>query len=200
MYPLFLQYLEAARLLGFARKIHALPGPPSGEVLTAVESGALSIDHLDRADPGELSLLARSSTVATLLPCASFCAGTPLAPARALVDGGAAVALATNFNPQHSPMLSMQAVVSLACMKMGLTAGEAIAAATINGAYALGRAEQVGSLEVGKSADLLLLNISDYRDLANQLGMNLVHLTMKHGEFIYQEGNVARRPVEELRV
>jgi imidazolonepropionase len=194
MYPLFLQYLEAARLLGFARKIHARLGPPSGEVLTAVESGALSIDHLDRAEPGELNLLARSSTVVTLLPCASFCAGTPLAPARAMVDGGAAVALASNFNPLDTPMLSMQMVVSLACRQMGLTAGEAIAAATINGAHALGRADQVGSLEVGKSADLLLLNIADYRDLANHLGMNLVHLTMKRGELVYREADVVQPP------
>jgi imidazolonepropionase len=200
MYPLFLRYLEAARVLGFARKIHSGPGTPSGEVLTAVENGALSIDHLDRADAAELSLLARGSTVATLLPCASFCGGTRLGPGRALVDGGAAVALATSFNPRHTPMLSMQTVVSLACLQMGLTAGEAISAATINGAHALGRADRVGSLERGKSADLLLLNIGDYRDLAHHLGMNLVHLTMKRGEFIYQEGKVARRPVDSLRV
>jgi imidazolonepropionase len=190
MYPLFLQYLEAARVLGFGRKIHAGPAASSGEVLTAVENGALSIDHLERAEPAELSLLARGSTVATLLPCASFCEGTPPPPARALVDGGAAVALATNFNPQHSPMASMQSVVSLACLRMGLTAGEAISAATINGAFALGLADRVGSLERGKSADLLLLNISDYRELATHLGVNLVHLTMKRGEFIYREGKV----------
>ena len=200
MYPLFLRYLEAARVLGFARKIHAAEGAPSGEVLTAVENGALSIDHLERAEAVELSLLAHGSTVATLLPCASFCRGTRMAPARAMVDGGVAVALASNFNPRLTPMLSMQTAVSLACLKMGLTAGEAIAAATINGAHAVGRADRVGSLERGKSADLLLLNIGDYRDLADHLGTNLVHLTMKRGEFLYQEGKVARRPTGGLRI
>jgi imidazolonepropionase len=199
MYPLFLHYLESARVQGFARKIHGGPGAPSGEVLTAVENGALSIDHLERAEAAELGLLAHSSTVATLLPCESFCAGTQLAPARALVDGGAAVALATNFNPRNSPILSMQAVVSLACLQMGLTAGDAISAATINGAHALGCADRMGSLERGKPADLLLLNISDYRDMPQQLGTNLVHLTMKRGEIVYQEGKVVRRPAGLLR-
>jgi len=200
LYPLFLHYLEAARVQGFARKIHSSPGVPSGEVLTAVENGALSIDHLERAEPAELGLLARCSTVATLLPCEPFCAGTQPAPACAIVDGGVAVALATNFNPRNSPILSMQAVVSLACLQMGLKAGEAISAATINGAHALGRADRVGSLERGKPADLVLLNISDYRDLAQQLGMNLVHLTMKRGDLIYQEGKVARQPAGPARV
>jgi imidazolonepropionase len=199
MYPLFLHYLEAARVLGFALKIHGGPGAPSGEVLTAVENRALSIDHLERTEPAEMGLLAHCSTVATLLPCESFCAGTRPAPGRALVDGGVAVAIATNFNPRSSPVLSMQAAVALACMQMGLTAGEAISAATINGAHALGRADQVGSLEWGKPADLLLLNIPDYRDMPQQLGTNLVHLTMKRGEIIYQEGKVVRRPAGLLR-
>ena len=158
-----------------------------------MENGALSIDHLERAEPAEMGLLARCSTVATLLPCESFCAGTQPPPGRALVDGGAAVALATNFNPRNSPILSMQAAVSLACLQMGLTAGEAISAATINGAHALGWADRAGSLERGKPADLLLLNISDYRDLPQQLGTNLVHLTMKRGDPIYQEGKVVRQ-------
>jgi imidazolonepropionase len=150
------------------------------------------------ADAFELSLLARSPTVATLLPLAFIGEGPRLAPARALVDGGAAVALASNFNPRHSPILSMQTVVWHASMYMGLTPAEAISAATFNGAHALGRADSLGSLETGKSADLVLLNVSDYRDLGRQVGMNLVHLTMKRGEFIYQEGKVAARTVDSL--
>ncbi len=194
MYPLFVHYLEAARVMGFARKVHTGPTAPSGEVLTAVENGALSVDHLGRADPVELGLLARSPTVATLLPCEAFCSGAQPAPGRAIVDGGAAVALATNFNPRDSPVLSMQTAIALACRQMGLSPAEAISAATINAAHALGCADRAGSLESGKPADLLLLNISDYRDLPLQLGANLVHLTMKRGEVIYQEGKVARRP------
>ncbi|MGA3098543.1 MAG: amidohydrolase family protein, partial [Bryobacteraceae bacterium] len=86
-----------------------------------------------------------------------------------------------------------QTVVALASMRLGLTAAEAISAATINGAHALGRADRTGSLEPGKLADVLILNASDYRDLARDFGGNLVHRTMKRGEFIYTEGEVARR-------
>jgi imidazolonepropionase len=132
--------------------------------------------------------------MATLLPAVSLHNGGYHAPARALIDSGAAIALATNFNPRHTPMLSMQAVVALACLRMGLTAAEAISAATINGAHALGSADRVGSLEPGKSADLLLLDVSDYRELARQFGANLVRLTMKRGKPIYRAGEVARRP------
>jgi imidazolonepropionase len=93
----------------------------------------------------------------------------------------------------------MQAVVALACLRMGLTAAEAISAATINGAYALGCADRVGSLEPGKWADLLLLDVSDYRELPRQFGVNLGRLTMKRGKPIYKAGEVARRPRPELR-
>jgi imidazolonepropionase len=93
----------------------------------------------------------------------------------------------------------MQAVVSLACLRMGMTPAEAITAATINGAHALGCAEKFGSLEPGKIADLLILNISDYRELARHFGTNLVHSTMKRGEFIYEEGLVAPRSARDLR-
>jgi imidazolonepropionase len=134
----------------------------------------------------------------TLLPAVGLDNGGRYAPARALVDSGAAVALATNFNPRHTPMPSMQAVVALACSRMGLTAAEAISGATINGAHALGCADRVGSLEPGKSADLLLLEVSDYRELARQFGANLVRLTMKRGKPIYKAGEVARRPPREL--
>ncbi|MBZ5625982.1 MAG: amidohydrolase family protein [Acidobacteriia bacterium] len=109
-----------------------------------------------------------------------------------------AVALATNFNPRHTPTLNMQTVVALACMQLEMTPEEAISAATINGAHALGRAERVGSLELGKAADLVILNISDYRELTHHFGMNFVHMTMKRGEFIYKEGEVAPRAPEDF--
>jgi imidazolonepropionase len=113
------------------------------------------------------------------------------APARALIDAGVGIALGSNFNSHHTPALSMQTMVALACGRMGLTIEEAISAATINGAHALGCAEKVGSLEPGKSADLVILNAGHYRDLEHSLGTNLVHLTMKRGKFIYKEGEVA---------
>jgi imidazolonepropionase len=188
----FVRFLAAARSLGFACKVHAGEAAPRAAITAAVEQFVVSVDHLEHATAAEAALLAGSCTMATLLPCASFHDGGASAPARALIDSGAAVALATNFNPRHTPTLNMQTVVALASMRLGLTAAEAISAATINGAHALKRADQTGSLEPGKLADLLILNASDYRDLARDFGENLVHRTMKRGEFIYTEGEVAR--------
>jgi imidazolonepropionase len=154
---------------------------------------------LEYATADDAAVLGRSPTVATLLPAASFHRDARYAPARSLIDAGAAVALATNFNPQHTPTLNMQAVVQLACYRMGMTPAEAISAATINGAHALACADAVGSLEPGKSADVLILNISDYHELAHHFGMNLVHTTIKRGEIIWEEGKVAPRPIEHIR-
>jgi imidazolonepropionase len=189
----YVRFLATARSLGFACKVHADQAAPRAAITTAVEQFAVSVDHLEHATAADAALLAGSCTIATLLPCASFHHGGASAPARALIDAGAAVALASNFNPRHTPTLNPQTVVALAAMRLGLTAAEAIAAATINGAHALGRADRTGSLEPGKLADLLILNASDYRDLARDFGGNLVHRTMKRGEFIYTEGEVARR-------
>jgi imidazolonepropionase len=196
----FARYLTRARGLGFACKIHADERSPAAAISTAVEHLVVSIDHLEHATAADALPLGGSPTMATLLPAVSFHNGGDHAPARALIDGGAAVALATNFNSRHTPTLSMQTVVALACMRMGLTAAEAISAATINGAHALGCADRVGSLEPGKSADLLLLDVSDYRELGRQFGVNLVRLTMKRGKPIYKAGEVSRRPRPELRL
>ena len=188
----YVRFLEAARSLGFACKVHADQAAPCAAITAAIQQLAVSVDHIEHATAAEAALLAGSGTMATLLPCASFYGGGPSAPARALIDSGAAVALATNFNPQHTPTLNMQTVVALASMQLGLTAAEAISASTINGAHALGRAGRTGSLEPGKLADVLILDASDYRDLAHDFGGNLVRRTMKRGEFIYTEGDVAR--------
>jgi imidazolonepropionase len=180
---------EAARC-GVGLKIHA-SGPSCGEaVALAVGHRAASIDHLEHLTADLASLLAHAPTVATLIPAAALDEWAPVAPARALIDAGAAVALATNFNAHHAPGLSMQTAVALACLRMEMTPEEAIAAATINGACALGRGHIAGSLEPGKSADLLLLNADDYHELARAVGVNLVHLTMKSGVVVYREGAV----------
>jgi len=196
----FARYLRLARGLGFACKIHAEQRSPAAAIATAVEHLVVSIDHLEHATAADTLPLCGSPTMVTLLPAVSFYNSGHHAPARALIDAGAALALATNFNPRHTPMLSMQTVVALACLRMSLTAAEAISAATINGAHALGCADRVGSLEPGKSADLLLLDVSDYRELARQFGVNLIRLTMKRGKPIYKAGEVAHRPRPELRL
>jgi imidazolonepropionase len=184
------RYLEVARELGFPCKVHADQPNAAAAIRAAVEGLASTIDHLEWATASEARLLAGSSTMATLLPYASFQNGGPGAPARALIDAGVAVALASNFNPLLEPTLNMQTVVALACLRMRMTAAEAVSAATINGAHAVGRAHRAGSLEPGKLADLLILDASDYRELARRFGTNLVHMTIKRGEIIYMEGAV----------
>lgn len=184
--PLLVRFLEAALSLGFACKIHADQHSCGGAVSLATEYSVTSIDHLEYATLDQARVLAAAGTIATLLPCASFRHGHN-APARTLIDAGVAVALGTNFNPWHTPSLNMQTAVSLACMQLGMSPAEAITAATINSAHALKAAGRVGSLEVEKLADVLILNTADYRDLAYQLGTNLVHTTIKRGMILSAE-------------
>ncbi len=179
------QYLERARAVGLRLKMHAEQFTRTGAALLGVELGAASVDHLDCAGEQELRALAGSQTIATLLPGAVFHLGlTRYPPARALIGAGAAVALATDFNPGTSPTYSMQMALSLACAQMRMTPAEAIAAATINGAHALGCADRLGSLEPGKQADLIVLNVSDYRELPYYFGGNNVRQTMKGGQIV----------------
>ena len=185
------RYLEAARALGFELKIHAGQFSSSDGVALAVELGATSADHLDYATGDEIRALAASSTIATLLPGAVFHLGLHrYAPARQMIDAGAAVALATDFNPGTSPTYSMQMVLSLACSQMRMTPAEALAAATINGAHAIRSAAHCGSLEAGKNADLVLFNAPDYREIPYHFGVNLVAMTIKRGRVLYREGDV----------
>jgi imidazolonepropionase len=193
------RYLDAARALGFQLKIHAGQYPANDAVRLGVEVGAASVDCLHDAGPAEVDLLARSNTMAVLLPGAAFQhfsqhgfqhgAGR-CAPARQLIDGGVAVALGSNFNPAASSTCSMPAIVALACAHLGMSPAEAICAATFNAACAIGSGQAAGSLEVGKPADLIVLNASDYREIPYHFGVNLVNRTVKRGVTIYQEGKV----------
>jgi imidazolonepropionase len=177
---LIVRYLDAALSLGLASKIHADQHSCGGAVTLAVEYGAASIDHLEYATLDQARALGAAGTVVTLLPCASFRHGHN-APARLLIENGVAVALGTNFNPWHTPSLNMQTAVSLACLQLAMTPAEAITAGTINAAHALKAAARIGSLEIGKLADVLILNTGDYRDLGYQLGTNLVDRVIKRG-------------------
>jgi imidazolonepropionase len=189
--PCFERYLRAARELGFGLKIHADGASPEAAIALAARHFVATIDHLEHASDSLAAQLAATDIVATLLPSSPFSGEGREAPARALIDAGVAVALGSNFNPHQSPAFSMQTVVALACGRLGMSIEEAICAATINGAHALGCDERIGSLEPGKAADLVVLNAGHYRDLEHSLGSNLVQLTMKGGKFIYKEGNVA---------
>jgi len=194
------RYLETADRIGLGCRVHAAGAGPKEAAALACDLRIDAIDHLEQIVVGELGGMVASGPVITLLPGLAFHTGGCPAPARALLENGAAVALGSNFNCSESPMLNMQAVVSLACRELGMTPGEALVAATINGAHALGRAATAGSIEHGKPADLIVCNVSDYRELGYHSGMNLVHLTMKRGEFIYQEGDVAPLAAEHLRL
>jgi imidazolonepropionase len=187
------RYLETARGLGFQLKIHASQCPPADAVRLAVEAGAASVEHLHDAGAADVDLLAHSNTMAVLLPGDTFHGNEPRSPARQLIDGGAAVALGSNFNPGTGSTYSMAAIVALACAHLGMSPAEAICAATFNAACAIGSGPGAGSLEVGKPADLIVLNASDYREIPYHFGVNLVNRTVKHGVTIYQEGKVAGR-------
>ncbi len=148
--------LAAAQKYGIRGKIHANELANSGGVQVGVAHGAISVDHLERMGEEEIQLLARNNTVATMLPGCSFFSNMPYAPARKAIDCGCAVALASDWNPGSSPSGSMPFVMSLACIKMKLTPEEALNACTINGAAALGVADRLGSVAIGKEASLII--------------------------------------------
>lgn len=185
------QYLASAQMLGFGVKVEAGSKSSSSAIRIAIELEGASVDGLAEASEEEILRLAQSEVVATLLPGSPFFAATErYPPARALIEAGVAVALATNYNAATSPSQSMQVAIALACVKMGMTAAEAITAATINAAHAVRRASTVGSLEIGKSADLLILSVPDYREIPYYFGVNLVELVMKSGVLLTRRSEV----------
>jgi len=185
------QYLTAARELGFSLKIDTGQRCSAGMIRLAVELGASSVDHAVDLAEEDASLLAQSNTVATLLPGGTFYLGAePYAPARMLIDSGVAVALATNYNPETSPSQNMQMMLTLACRRMNMTPAESITAATLNAAHALKRESSIGSLETGKSADLIILGVPDYREIPYHFGINLVELVMKNGSVLVERPEV----------
>ena len=145
---------RAGMRYGLKPKIHANQLNLSGGVQTGVRLGALSVDHLETMDNDAIQALASSSTIGTLLPTAAFFLRVPFQPARAIIDAGSAVAIATDFNPGSSPSANMNLVVSMACIGMKMLPEEAINAATINGAFAMDVATEAGSIAIGKKAFL----------------------------------------------
>ncbi len=180
--------LMKAQEHGLAPRLHAEQLSRTGAVRLAVELGAASCDHLEKVNKADIRALAKSGTVATLLPGCDFHLGLKgYAPARKLIEAGAIVGLATDYNPGTSPTMSMPIILSLACSEMRMTPGEAIAAATINGAYALGREKAIGSLETGKQADVAVFEVEDYREIPYYFGMNLCWMTMKRGAIVWMK-------------
>ena len=180
------RYLEACRDAGLSLRLHADQFTEAGGVALAVELGARSVDHLEATGPDGVGALASSDVTAVLLPVAAICLGLSMPPARALVDAGAIVALATDFNPGSAFCESLPVVMSLACTQLGLAPAEALAACTVNAAHVLGRADRLGRIEQGYAADLVLLDVPDWRYLAYHLGGEHVAIVVKEGEVAWE--------------
>ncbi|MCU0303341.1 MAG: imidazolonepropionase [Thermoanaerobaculales bacterium] len=185
--------LADADSLGWRVHLHADELTPLGGAELAVELGALSADHLMCVTEAGIDALAGSETVAVLLPGTSFFLRTAYAPARRLVDAGCAVALATDCNPGSSPTESMPAILALATLGMGLSVEEALTAATLNAAAAIGRSAEIGSLEVGKRADIAVLAGPSFHHLVYHYGVNPIRHVVKNGRVVVRDRQLVAR-------
>ncbi|HEX2907639.1 MAG TPA: imidazolonepropionase [Phototrophicaceae bacterium] len=177
--------LEAGRAHGMPLKIHADEFAGIGGTRLAVELGATSADHLVTTPEADIRALGQGNTVAVSLPATPFGLGhTHYTPARDIINAGGILALATDCNPGTAWCESMQFVLALACRYLKITPAEALAAATLNAAYAIGLGDTVGSLESGKLADILILSVPDYRHLAYRFGGNLIQIVIKAGNVV----------------
>lgn len=178
--------MKAAQKHGLKVKMHCDELADVSAAGKAAELGAISADHLLFVSDESLDKMKQSGTIATLLPATAYNIRMPYAPARKIIDKGMAVALATDCNPGSCFTENMQFVLSLAVTNMGMNCEEAISAATINGAAALGRNKSVGSLERGKSADFLICNAESYSDLFYHFGINHVGQAWRQGKLIHK--------------
>ncbi|QYJ16786.1 Imidazolonepropionase [Rubrobacter xylanophilus DSM 9941] len=178
------RYLEACAGYGLALRLHADQFSRGGAVPLAVELGARSADHLENTGEEGVRILGRSATAAVLLPACALFLGLPDPPARALVEEGAIVALATDFNPGSSFCSSLPVVMNLACTRLGLSPAEALCACTANAAHVLGLDGEVGRLAPGYRADVLVLDAPDWRYLAYHLGGDHLAAVVKSGSLL----------------
>jgi imidazolonepropionase len=179
-------YLEEARRQGLALRLHADQFTEAGGIGLAVELGARSVDHLEATGEQGVRALASSDVVGVLLPASALFLARPMPPARALVDAGAAVALATDFNPGSAFCESLPIVCSLACTQLKLSPGEALSACTVNAAHVLGRADRKGRLTAGYDGDLVLLDAPDWRYLAYHLGGDVIATVIQGGRVAWR--------------
>jgi imidazolonepropionase len=180
------RYLVACHAAGLRMRLHGDQFTELGAVPLAIELGATSIDHLEATGEDGVHSLAASDVVAVLLPASALFLNRPMPPARALVDAGAAIALATDFNPGSAFCESLPVVCSLACTQLGLSPAEALAACTVNAAAVLERADRKGRLAPGLDADVVLLEAPDWRYLAYHLGGEVVTAVVQGGAAVWQ--------------
>ncbi|WP_199613719.1 imidazolonepropionase [Paenibacillus alkalitolerans] len=180
--------LEAGKSYGLKPKIHADEIVQTGGAELAAEVGAVSAEHLLQASDAGIQALANSNTIAVLLPATALFLMEKPARARKMIDEGVAVTLSTDCNPGTSPTQSLPFVMNIACLTMRMTPAEVLAAATINAAHAICRADQIGSIEAGKKADLVLFDAPNYQTLQYNFAVNLVHTVIKNGEIAVEGG------------
>ena len=179
------QIMEAGQKHGLIPKIHVNQFNAIGGIAAAVKNNALSVDHLEVMDPEDIEILKNTNTMPVALPSCSYFLSIPYTPARAMLNAGLPLALATDFNPGSTPSGNMNFVVATACIKMKMTPEEAINAATINGAYAMGLSESHGSITIGKKANLIITKpISSYYQLPYAFGSNLIDAVILEGKLL----------------
>jgi len=185
-------YLSALKEMGFKLKIHSDEFVSNNAALLAVEKEAVSAEHLIAMTDEEINKLASSNTTAVFLPGVSFFLKMDkYAPARKFIEQNGILALGTDFNPGSSMVSSQLFILYLAIFKMGLTIEEAINTVTINSAYGINRNEDVGSVDIGKKMDLVLMDIPDYSYIAYHLGINPVHTVIKSGELVVEDRRIS---------
>lgn len=182
--------LEAGKALGLTPKIHADEIEPYEGAELAAEVGAISAEHLLVASDEGILAMAAAQTIAVLLPGTAFFLRAPFARGRLMIDSGVPVAISTDFNPGSSPTISLPFIQNLACLNMGMTMEEVLCATTINAAYAINRGDDIGTIERGKQADIVLLNVANYKQLQYFYGMNHTHSVIKKGEIVVAGGVV----------
>ncbi|MDQ6788723.1 MAG: imidazolonepropionase [Acidobacteriota bacterium] len=180
--------LAAAKDLGFGLKAHVDEFTNLGGARFAIENGATSIDHLDTISDVEIKLLAASNTIGVVTPTVNFNFGaTKFADARRMIDAGCAIAISTDYNPGSAPCPSLPMAMAIACRYQKLLPAEALNAVTINAAFAVGLGEKIGSLEVGKRADVLILDTTDYREICYEFGGSPVEKVLKDGKVVFEK-------------
>lgn len=182
--------LEAGKEHGLTPKIHADEIEPYEGAELAAEVGAISAEHLLVASDDGIEAMAKAGTIAVLLPGTAFFLRAPYARGRLMIDCGVPVAISTDFNPGSSPTISLPFVQNLACMNMGMTMEEVLCATTINAAYAINRGDEVGTLEKGKKADVLILDVPNYKQLQYFYGMNHTDTVIKDGKVVVKGGSL----------
>lgn len=186
--------LEAGRKYGLIPKIHADEIEPYEGAELAAEVGAISADHLLRASENGMKVMASKGVVGVLLPGTAYFLMAESANGRKMIDFGVPVALSTDCNPGSSPTVSLPFIMNLGCLKMGMTPAEVLIAATINAAHAINRGSEIGSLEVGKKADITIFNVGNYMKLQYSYGVNHTDTVLKNGQVVVRGGQL----IEEL--